>query len=351
MDPPEATRQGFGGDDAAESLERLLALAGEEFGATVTLVVERHGTHIPPPPHDLLVVPVEGRLRRYGELRIEGGQTQDDQQRHLAQVIARLVGERLDHQERDRVHFTERLARIRRVLEHEDIAIVYQPIVDLRTRTVVGMEALSRFTHAHVAPPDRWFRDAAGVGFGVDLEVLAVRRALKALKALPDDQYLSVNVSPTVAGTRLLAKHLADQPLDRVVFEITEHAQISDYDQLNRALRPLRANGLRVAVDDAGAGFASLRHILRVTPDIIKLDMSLTRDIDHDPVLRALSYSIASFGAAIEASVVAEGVETERELDALRFLNIVYGQGFHLGRPQLLPSGDGATAVSRSTTG
>jgi EAL domain-containing protein (putative c-di-GMP-specific phosphodiesterase class I) len=335
MEPLEAEERDTG-DGCSESLERLLALVGEEFGATVTLVVERGSPPAATSAGGALVLPVEGRLRRYGELRIAGAAGADEQQRHLAQVIARLVGERLDLQGRDRVHFLERAARIRAVLEREDIAIVYQPIVELQSRRVVGMEALSRFPRSRLAPPDRWFREAAGVGFGVDLEVLAVRHALQALRSLPADQYLSVNVSPSVAGTRLLASHLGDQPLDRLVFEITEHAQIDDYDQLNRALRPLRERGLRVAVDDAGAGFASLRHILRVMPDIIKLDMSLTRDIDHDSVLRALSYSIASFGAAIEASVVAEGVESERELDALRFLNISYGQGFHLGRPATL---------------
>lgn len=351
MDPRDAEGRGADVDDGPQSLERLLALAGEEFGASITLVMEREPANRAEPA-PTLVVPVEGQLLRYGELRIEGCDPGDDQQRHLAEVIARLVGERLDNQERSRARFEERLTRIRSVLEREEITVVYQPIVSLRSGEIVGVEALSRFPDRHPAAPDRWFADAAAVGYGVDLEVLAVRRALEAFRGLPEDLYLSVNVSPTVAGTRLLAMHLADAPLDRVVFEITEHAEVTDYAQLNRSLQPLRDRGLRVAVDDAGAGFASLRHILRVTPDIIKLDMSLTRDIDHDSVLRALSYSIASFGAAIEASVVAEGVETERELNALRFLNVTYGQGFYLARPgplstQLLRPGD----LTRSRTG
>ncbi len=117
------------------------------------------------------------------------------------------------------------------------------------------------------------------------------------------------------------------------MFEITEHAAVTDYEALNAALRPLRAKGLRLAVDDAGAGFASLRHILQMGPDIIKLDRTLVSGMDRDPVLRALTYSIASFASATDAVVVAEGIETQGELSALRFLGIETGQGYHLCRP------------------
>jgi EAL domain-containing protein (putative c-di-GMP-specific phosphodiesterase class I) len=94
---------------------------------------------------------------------------------------------------------------------------------------------------------------------------------------------------------------------------------------------------VRLAVDDAGAGFATLQHILRLQPDLIKLDLSLTRDIDKDPVRRALASSLVSFAREINAQLIAEGVETAEELETIRALGIAFGQGYHLARPQPLP--------------
>jgi EAL domain-containing protein (putative c-di-GMP-specific phosphodiesterase class I) len=147
-----------------------------------------------------------------------------------------------------------------------------------------------------------------------------------------------------------LRRHLRGVPVDRLVFEITEHAEVADYERLNRELKPLRRRGLRLAVDDAGAGFARLRHILRIHPDIIKLDRSLVRGIDRDPVLRALSYSISAFGSAVGASVVAEGIQTHGELNALRFLGVDLGQGYLLQKPAPLSAlGLDPPAVRRPT--
>jgi EAL domain-containing protein (putative c-di-GMP-specific phosphodiesterase class I) len=123
---------------------------------------------------------------------------------------------------------------------------------------------------------------------------------------------------------------LADTPLHTVVLEITEHARVPDYGALADVLQPFRARGARVAVDDTGSGFASLRHVLRLEPEIVKLDSSLTHHIDSDAVLRALGYTLKAFAGAIGAETVAEGIENERELYALRFLGVPYGQGFHL---------------------
>jgi EAL domain-containing protein (putative c-di-GMP-specific phosphodiesterase class I) len=123
------------------------------------------------------------------------------------------------------------------------------------------------------------------------------------------------------------------------VLELTEHASVGNYGRLADALDPLRVRGVRVAVDDAGAGFASFRHILNLNPDIIKLDMALTRGIQADPVRRALASALVTFARELHAVIVAEGIETEAELKALRSLGVGYGQGFFLARPGSLPLG------------
>jgi EAL domain-containing protein (putative c-di-GMP-specific phosphodiesterase class I) len=119
-----------------------------------------------------------------------------------------------------------------------------------------------------------------------------------------------------------------------VVLELTEHTGIDDYHLFGEAIAELRSNGLRLAVDDAGAGFSSFRHILNLRPDIIKLDIALTRGIDTDPARRALGSAMLTFGLdAYNASIVAEGIETQSELATLQGLGCHYGQGYLLGRP------------------
>jgi EAL domain-containing protein (putative c-di-GMP-specific phosphodiesterase class I) len=135
------------------------------------------------------------------------------------------------------------------------------------------------------------------------------------------------------------ARGLLSVPPARVVLEVTEHAAVEDYGSLEQALRGHRARGMRVAVDDAGAGFASLRHILRLAPDLIKLDLSLTRDIHRDRSRRALATALISFASEIGAEIVAEGVEARDELEALAALEVGFAQGYYLGRPGPLPPG------------
>jgi EAL domain-containing protein (putative c-di-GMP-specific phosphodiesterase class I) len=148
---------------------------------------------------------------------------------------------------------------------------------------------------------------------------------------------VAVNVSPAAVLDPRLEMVLASVPAHRVTLEVTEHARVDDYDALHQALTHLRREGMRLAVDDAGAGFASLQHILRLRPDVIKLDISLTRDIDTDPVRRSLATSLVRFGAEMGSTIVAEGIETAGELVALRDLGVPLGQGYHLRRPGPLP--------------
>jgi EAL domain-containing protein (putative c-di-GMP-specific phosphodiesterase class I) len=160
-----------------------------------------------------------------------------------------------------------------------------------------------------------------------------VRAAVARFADLPAQAYLSVNVSPATVVTGRVGEVVAEVPGERLVVELTEHARVADYDELADALKPLRTRGARVAVDDAGAGFAGLVHILRLVPDIIKLDIGLTRGIDQDPVRRALALSLVGFARDTGAGIVAEGIETAQELEALRDLGITWGQGYFLARP------------------
>ncbi len=231
----------------------------------------------------------------------------------------------------------QRRHRIIDILERQAITMVFQPIVALDTGRIVGAEALARFPGHPNPTPDVWFAEAATEDLGIDLELAAVGAALGRLNDLPAGSYLSINVSPSAALSPQLQRLLSGAPAHRIVVELTEHASVDDYEEVIAALHVLRTSGVRLAVDDAGAGFASLRHILNLRPDLIKLDLALTRGIDRDPARRALAASLLAFGAEIGASIVAEGIETPGELSSLRTLGVRYGQGYHLGLPAALP--------------
>jgi EAL domain-containing protein (putative c-di-GMP-specific phosphodiesterase class I)/CheY-like chemotaxis protein len=256
----------------------------------------------------------------------------------LSEAVAPIVVEELRAQlVRDsstRESRRETVARIRRVLDGVGLAIVFQPIVDIGTRRTMGFEALARFSETPTRPPNEWFADAARVGLGVEFELEAIRAAATISVDLPVGSYLSLNIGPATAMSDRLGPALAAVGRRGTVLEITEHAPIDDYDALATALAPLRARGVRLAVDDAGAGFASLRHILRLRPDFIKLDISLTSGIDTDVAQRALARGLTTFGTEIGATRIGEGVETASELETLRELGVTTVQGYFLGRPQ-----------------
>jgi EAL domain-containing protein (putative c-di-GMP-specific phosphodiesterase class I) len=218
-----------------------------------------------------------------------------------------------------------------------DLEMDLQPIVDLTSGRVVGVESLARF--ADRRPPDEHFAEARTRNGRLALELAAVRAGLARIGELPGDAYLTVNVSPETAATREFAVLLDDAPAARVVLELTEHAPVGDYETLETALAGLRARGMRVAIDDAGAGFASMRHVLALRPDVIKLDISITRGIDADPQRREFVRALVQFAHATGCSLVAEGIETREELAAVRSLGVACGQGFWLGRPERSATG------------
>jgi EAL domain-containing protein (putative c-di-GMP-specific phosphodiesterase class I)/FixJ family two-component response regulator len=246
------------------------------------------------------------------------------------------LSERLQTEEEEVRVRRQRTERVRRVLTGKGIEMVFQPLVDLVSGITQGYEALARFNVAPRQGPDVWFAEAASVGLGIELEVAAVRAALGQLSRLPEGMFMSVNLSPETATAPSFLELLDSVPVDRVAIELTEHAKVEDYEVLNAALLGLRQGGLRLAVDDAGAGFASLRHILKLAPDLIKIDVSITREINTRPA-HALAAALHSFAVEIGAAIVAEGIETVEQLETLRKLGIRYGQGYYLARPGQLP--------------
>jgi EAL domain-containing protein (putative c-di-GMP-specific phosphodiesterase class I) len=210
---------------------------------------------------------------------------------------------------------------------------VLQPIVSLSDGRVVAAEALSRFGAEPRRGPDVWFAEASAVGLELELQLAAIRLALRRLDALPDGARLSINVSPAVLAAPELVEAFSGYPGHRLAVELTEHTPVSDYAALGAAIASLRSNGVWLMIDDAGAGFSSLQHILGLHPDVIKLDVSLSRDIDTDPVRRALAASLVGFAREIGAIIVAEGIETQHELETLQALGVTHGQGYHLAPP------------------
>lgn len=222
---------------------------------------------------------------------------------------------------------------VQRAFSKPSLSVVFQPILDLTSRTVVGAEALARFALEPVRGPDQWFAAAERAGLLVEADITALRESLEAGKSLPKTAFLACNVTPQLTQSTDLQSVLEGSVGPNLVIEVTERAAIEDYAAFSRQLAPLRANGVRVAIDDAGAGFASLRHILRLDPDIIKLDRDLCRGINADPAKIALANALASFAFGIGAVIIAEGIETEAELDVLTALGVSMGQGYLLGKP------------------
>jgi EAL domain-containing protein (putative c-di-GMP-specific phosphodiesterase class I)/DNA-binding response OmpR family regulator len=259
----------------------------------------------------------------------EGGVSLDP---GLAAVLVEELVARLDQRPGSAVT-VDLFERLERASRGEGVVTMVQPIVNLRHRGVVGHEALTRFSLAPRQSPDVWFAEATAAGCGPELELMAAERALGALHALPYDSWLSVNVSPEVAATDAFASLISDDAAPRVVVEMTEHAPVHDYDALSEALGSMRERGVRVAVDDAGAGFASLRHILLLRPDFIKLDISLSRGVGEDDARRAMARALVGFASETGATVIAEGLESPADVAALRLLDVPLGQGYELGRP------------------
>ncbi len=218
------------------------------------------------------------------------------------------------------------------VLASEAITIFHQPIVELVSEEARGVECLARFADSALRGPDAWFNEAAEIGRGPELELLAMRLALATGATLPPGQYLSLNASPEAILSGQLEELLEGSDRMRLVIEVTEHQKVSNFDALRQALSRLSAHA-RIAIDDVGAGYAGLRHLVDLGPDLLKLDMSLTRDVHLDAARRALAGALVRFAADMGSKVIAEGIECAEEKAVLADLGVDYGQGYFFGRP------------------
>jgi EAL domain-containing protein (putative c-di-GMP-specific phosphodiesterase class I)/FixJ family two-component response regulator len=246
-----------------------------------------------------------------------------------------LVDRQTDRERRLQKAAEIKITRIRRAIDDGIVRMAYQPIVELATARAVGHEALARFDHPSGEGPAVWFAEAAEVGLARDLELHAVGIALA---GAPPDGFVSINVSPRTAMSEPLLAAVAAHGGARVVVEITEHNQVDDYPAVKQAFARLRHLGARIAMDDLGAGYSGLQHILQLRPDVVKLDTALIRGIDADLAKRALVTSFVQFAREIGTTLIAEGIESADELSTLRSLGVVLGQGFLLGRPSFGPA-------------
>src|SRR3954454_17453325 len=226
-------------------------------------------------------------------------------------------------------------AAIARVLEEPArMQPAFQPIVDLDRGVAIGYETLARFDSEIEASPPAWLAEAERLGLGSRLEAALVEAGLSALDWVPDGCFLAIKLSPRALGSPELAAVLASrESLEGVVIEVTEQVVVEDYIDFEFVLRSLRAAGAAIAVDDAGAGYGSLQHIVALRPQFVKLDRWLVANLDEDEAKLAVIEALGTFSSRIDAWMVAEGVERPEEIAALQRLRVPLGQGFWLGRP------------------
>jgi EAL domain-containing protein (putative c-di-GMP-specific phosphodiesterase class I) len=278
------------------------------------------------------VVLSDGSL--YGTFCAAGLTTDKDltkRDKSLMEVLAHAAAVIIEPGVRERALHDAINDRLAPVMERGGPVVVLQPIVELASGNRIGAEALSRFPREWDKAPDVCFAEAHTVGQGDRLELLAIERAAELLYEVSG--YIAMNVSPSTFLRPECLELLATFPLPRILLELSEHDPVEDYEALHAGLRPLRERGMRLAIDDVGAGFSSLRHIVLTSPEVIKLDRSMVDGVSNDPVLTTLVRSLAEFGHGCGARVVAEGVETAEDAAALLGLGVDYGQGWHFGRP------------------
>jgi EAL domain-containing protein (putative c-di-GMP-specific phosphodiesterase class I) len=263
--------------------------------------------------------PLAARARRIDELLAEAID--------FAGVATGLLGLTLHARaERDRRRFD-----LAELVRRGRFATAFQPMVELQTGKIQGYEALTRFGDG--SSPEVRFTEAAALGLGIELELATLATAVEASSRLPSGTFVSVNMTPGLVLERSDAVgellHDCRRP---VVIELTEHDAVDDYPSLRAAIRSFDPE-VGVSIDDAGAGFASLRHVVMLEPDFVKLDRSWVTDIDTDQTRQAMVAGLSHFARTTGCDLVAEGIESAAERDTLVGLDVRLGQGYLLGAP------------------
>lgn len=218
--------------------------------------------------------------------------------------------------------------------EPEKIALVAQPIVDVKRAVVTGYELLARFALGRPAPPDKVFAAAARLGLGAELEATVIARALDVAATRPANCFITINVDPLhILSTEV--KALLDRPesFRGLVFEMTEQHAIRDVKALRTTLDSLRERGALIAIDDAGAGYSGLKQIIDLQPQLLKVDRDLVTGIHRNEAKRALVQMLGELAGRLDAWVLAEGIEDDEEAATLVQLGVPLVQGYFFGRP------------------
>jgi EAL domain-containing protein (putative c-di-GMP-specific phosphodiesterase class I) len=245
------------------------------------------------------------------------------------------LSDRLQAHWRSQEHSQSREERIRHLLDDGVLSMVFQPICTLDGKTV-GAEAMARFECTPRQSPERWFAEARDAGLLPELEIAVARMALKALASLPRPLYLGINVSPATLADTAFRRMLEQSDGERVVLEIAEHALVGG-ETVRASLTALRARGTRLALGNAGAGLVSLRQILDLAPDFVKLDRALVRGIEADRSLQALAAGLIAFAHKTDTAIIAEGIQRRQEAEVLAELGVRFAQGSLFARPRQLP--------------
>lgn len=219
------------------------------------------------------------------------------------------------------------------LLDEKAVTMVYQSVVDIRSDPVapkvVGYESFARFPYA--SPPE-WFKLAGSSGVGTDLELLALRRGIAGFVEHDGGSFLALNLSNATLLSPSLSAALEGIDPGRLVLELSDTARIRSYEVTRKSLERLRERGVRLAVDDVGAGEIDMWHILRLDPEIIKLDRTLGAD-DDGKRNNALIRGITTMASDLGIMVVAEAIETDAERRRLLDLGVEFGQGYLFGKP------------------
>ena len=231
------------------------------------------------------------------------------------------------------------------ILEQRKLSALFQPIIDLEGGEFLGFEGLIRGpADSHLHSPINLFCAAEQQGLSLEIEMLSRQIVLEsfAKQKLPGKLFLNVS-SETLAhpsfknGQTLEFMRALKLDPAQVVIEITENQPTFDFEGMRNALLHYRAMGFQIAIDDLGAGFSSLRLWSELRPDFIKIDMHFVQGVDRDPVKLQFLKSIQSIARHCGTRVIAEGVETEAELKAVKDLGIALGQGYFIARPNPTP--------------
>lgn len=267
----------------------------------------------------------------------------------ISRQVADLIGTLFDYPADERTTTADQHAAIRGVLSRGDFEVVFQSVHDVTSGVVIKVEALARFP-CRPFRPDAFLAQAAQMGLGIDLEIAILRRVFSMVPELPDEILVAVNISPAAAMVAPWAELLSDVDPSRIVLELTEHDAVQDYGALEDALGPCRERGVRIAIDDVGAGFSSFSHVLELSPDFVKIDQSIIRHVDVDDARRRLAHAVAELAGQMGATVIAEGVENQGELDAVAAVGIKAAQGYYLARPRPLADGFPAATATAAPT-